>query len=117
MTVVIGSTGSGMSGLRSPCPPGLRAGRRIGDRPQVLHFPRGLPARFPDNIGAVTIRGGRPSALVVIAPTLAGRCRLAWIIGGGFEERVPYPEPDGVDNRVAEDAAAYESEGLPNRLP
>ena len=27
-----------------------------------------------------------------------------------------YPEPDGVDNRVAEDAAAYESEGLPNRL-
>jgi excisionase family DNA binding protein len=30
--------------------------------------------------------------------------------------RVTYPEPDGVDNRVAEDAAAYESEGLPNRL-
>ena len=27
-----------------------------------------------------------------------------------------YPEPNGVDNRVAEDAAAYESEGLPNRL-
>jgi excisionase family DNA binding protein len=27
-----------------------------------------------------------------------------------------YPEPEGVDNRVAEDAAAYESEGLPNRL-
>jgi hypothetical protein len=27
-----------------------------------------------------------------------------------------YPELDGVDNRVAEDAAAYESEGLPNRL-
>jgi hypothetical protein len=27
-----------------------------------------------------------------------------------------YPEPDGVDDRVAEDAAAYESEGLPNRL-
>ena len=26
------------------------------------------------------------------------------------------PEPDGVDNRVAEDAAAYESEGLPDRL-
>ena len=27
-----------------------------------------------------------------------------------------YPEPDGVENRVAEEAAAYESEGLPNRL-
>ena len=27
-----------------------------------------------------------------------------------------YPEPDGVDNRVADEAAAYESEGLPNRL-
>jgi len=27
-----------------------------------------------------------------------------------------YPELDGVDNRVAEDTAAYESEGLPNRL-
>ena len=27
-----------------------------------------------------------------------------------------YPESDGVGNRVAEDAAAYESEGLPNRL-
>ena len=27
-----------------------------------------------------------------------------------------YPELDGVDNRVAEEAAAYESEGLPNRL-
>lgn len=27
-----------------------------------------------------------------------------------------YPEPDGVDNRVAEEAAAYQSEGLPNRL-
>ena len=27
-----------------------------------------------------------------------------------------YPEPDGVDNRAAEEAAAYESEGLPNRL-
>jgi excisionase family DNA binding protein len=26
-----------------------------------------------------------------------------------------YPELDGVDNRVAEEAAAYESEGLPNR--
>ena len=27
-----------------------------------------------------------------------------------------YPEPDGVENRVAEQAAAYESEGLPYRL-
>ena len=27
-----------------------------------------------------------------------------------------YPEPDGVENRVAEEAAAYESDGLPNRL-
>jgi excisionase family DNA binding protein len=27
-----------------------------------------------------------------------------------------YPEPDGLDNRVAEEGAAYESEGLPNRL-
>lgn len=27
-----------------------------------------------------------------------------------------YPEPDGVNNRVAEEAAAYESDGLPNRL-
>ena len=27
-----------------------------------------------------------------------------------------YPEPDGIENRVAEEAAAYESEGLPNRL-
>jgi excisionase family DNA binding protein len=27
-----------------------------------------------------------------------------------------YPEPDEVDDRVAENAAAYESEGLPNRL-
>ena len=27
-----------------------------------------------------------------------------------------YPELDGVDNRVAEEAAAYESEGLPNRM-
>jgi excisionase family DNA binding protein len=27
-----------------------------------------------------------------------------------------YPELDGVDNRIAGNAAAYESEGLPNRL-
>jgi excisionase family DNA binding protein len=27
-----------------------------------------------------------------------------------------YSEPTGVENRVAEEAAAYESEGLPNRL-
>jgi excisionase family DNA binding protein len=27
-----------------------------------------------------------------------------------------YPEPDRVDNRVAEEAATYESEGLPSRL-
>ena len=27
-----------------------------------------------------------------------------------------FPEPDGVADRVAENAAAYESEGLPNRL-
>ena len=27
-----------------------------------------------------------------------------------------YPEPDGVENRVAEEAPAYEWEGLPNRM-
>jgi hypothetical protein len=27
-----------------------------------------------------------------------------------------YSEPAGVENRVAEEPAAYESEGLPNRL-
>jgi excisionase family DNA binding protein len=58
----------------------------------------------------------RLCALVVALPAFrrgAGR-------GGSSEEAMrnsySYQELDGVDNRVAEEAAAYESDGLPNRL-
>ena len=57
----------------------------------------------------------RPSSLIDVA-ALPAECRLAWILGGGYENEYSCPEPDGVENRVAEEAAAYESEGLPNRL-
>ena len=78
---------------------------------------RGLPAhRFPTTSASAPSRGAAPCALVVALPPLlrgAGR-------GGSSEEAMrnsySYPELDGVDNRVAEEAAAYESEGLPNRL-
>jgi hypothetical protein len=42
--------------------------------------------------------------------------RAAWILGGGYEERLLVFGTVGVENRVAEEAAAYESEGRPNRL-
>ena len=106
-----------MSGLRSLLPPGPRAGRRIGDRLQVLHSRAGPPgSSFPNNIGVCTVAGAAPCALVVaLPPFLRGAGR-----GGSSEEAMrnsySYPELDGVDNRVAEEAAAYESEGLPNRL-
>ena len=54
-----------MSGLRSLLPPALRAGRRIGDRLQVLHFRAGPPgSSFPNNIGVRTVAGAAPCALV-----------------------------------------------------
>jgi excisionase family DNA binding protein len=106
-----------MSGLRSLLPPGLRAGRRIGDRLQVLHSRAGPPgSSFPNNIGVRTVGGAAPCALIIDSP--AFRRGAGW--HGSSEEAMrneySYPEPDGVDNRVAEEAADYESEGLPNRL-
>ena len=105
-----------MSGLRSLLPPGLRAGRRIGDRPQVLHFRAGPPGSpFPNNIGVRTVAGAAPLRW---SPPFA--FKAAADRRGSSEEAMrneySYPEPDGVENRVAEEAAAYESEGLPNRL-
>jgi len=78
-----------MSGLRSLLPPGLRAGRRIGDRLQVLHSRAGPPgSSFPNNIGVRTVAGAAPCALVVASSALPANGRLAWILGGGYEERV-----------------------------
>jgi hypothetical protein len=58
-----------MSGLRSLLLPGLRAGRRIGDRLQVLHSRAGPPgSSFPNNIGACAVAGAAPSALVLDSP-------------------------------------------------
>ena len=77
-----------MSGLRSLLPPGLRAGRRIGDRLQVLHSRAGPPgSSFPNNIGVRIVAGAAPCALVVASPAFR-RGGPAWILGGGYEERV-----------------------------
>ncbi len=77
---------------------------------------RGLPARRFPTTSASTVAGAAPCALVVALPAFrrgADRC-------GSSEEAMrnsySYPELDGVENRVAEEAAAYEPEGLPNRL-
>jgi excisionase family DNA binding protein len=71
---------------------------------------------FPTTSGVRTVAVRRPCALVVVSP----RCGRNADWRGSSEEAMrnlySYPEPDGVDNRVAEDAAAYESEGLPKRL-
>ena len=78
-----------MSGLRSLLLPGLRAGRRIGDRLQVLHSRAGPPgSSFPNNIGVRTVAGAAPCALVVASPAFRRGVRPARILGGGYEERV-----------------------------
>ena len=69
-----------MSGLRSLLPPSLRAGRRIGDRLQVLHSRAGPPgSSFPNNIGVRTVAGGAPWALVVAFVT-AGLLGTTWLL-------------------------------------
>ena len=106
-----------MSGLRSLLPPGLRAGRRIGDRLQVLHSRAGPPgSSFPNNIGVRTVAGAAPCALVVASPAFRPGDNRRGPSEEAMRNEYSYPEPDGVENRVAEQAAAYESEGLPNRL-
>lgn len=106
-----------MSGLRSLLPPGLRAGRRIGDRLQVLHSRAGPPGSpFPNNIGVCTVAGAAPCALVVDSPAFRPDADRRGSSEEAMRNEYSYPEPDGVENRVAEEAAAYESEGLPNRL-
>jgi hypothetical protein len=78
-----------MTGLRSLMPPGLRAGRRIGDRPQVLHSRAGPPgSSFPNNIGYPHRRGAAPLCAGRRLAALPAECRLAWILGGGYEEPV-----------------------------
>ena len=105
-----------MSGLRSLLPPGLRAGRRIGDRLQVLHSRAGPPgSSFPNNIGVRTVAGAAPCALVVDSPDFRGGADRRGSSEEAMRNEYSYPEPDGVENRVAEQAAAYESDGLPNR--
>ena len=104
-----------MGDLRSPCAPGPRAGRRIGDRPQVLHSLRGLPARFPNNIGVLTVVVRRPIA----GRRLAGFGRLmpiGEILGGGHEESATrIRNPFG--STISSEATPRDtSEGLPNRL-
>lgn len=78
-----------MSGFRSLLPPGLRAGRRIGDRLQVLHSRAGPPgSSFPNNIGVRTVARAAPCALVVVLPAFRRDADRPWILGGGYEERV-----------------------------
>ena len=106
-----------MSGLRSLLPPGLRAGRRIGDRLQVLHSRAGPPgSSFPNNISVCTVARAAPCALAVDSPAFRGGADRRGSSEEAMRNEYSYPEPDGVENRVAEEAAAYESEGLPNRL-
>ena len=78
---------------------------------------RGLPARrFPTRSVSASSRVRRPVRWSLRAGFPAGR-QPARILGGeALRNEYSYPEPDGVENRVAEEAAAYESEGLPNRL-
>jgi excisionase family DNA binding protein len=106
-----------MIGLRSLMLPGLRAGRRICDRPQVLHSRAGPPGSpFPNNIGVCTVAGAAPCALMVASPAFrrgADRRRSSEEV---MRNLYSYLECVGVENRVAEEAAAYASQGLPNRL-
>ena len=106
-----------MSGLRSLLLPGLRAGRRIGDRPQVLHSRAGPPgSSFPNNIGVRTVAGAAPCALVVASPAFRRGVNRRGSSEEAMRNEYSYSEDVGVENRVAEEPAAYESEGLPNRL-
>ena len=106
-----------MSGFRSLLPPGLRAGRRIGDRLQVLHSRAGPPgSSFPNNIGVRTVAGAAPCALVVALPPLLRDADWRGSSEEAMRNDYSYSEPVGVENRVAEEAAVYESDGLPNRL-
>jgi excisionase family DNA binding protein len=95
--------------------PVLRAGRRSVIDLRSFTLARGLPARRFPNIGVCTVGGAAPRAPVVVSPDLAGRDRRR-----SSEEAMrnlcSYSEPVGVENRVAEEAATDESEGLPNRL-
>jgi excisionase family DNA binding protein len=78
---------------------------------------RGLPARrFHNNIGVRTVAGAVPCALVVDSPGFRAGADRRGSSEEAMRNEYSYPEPDGVENRVAEEAAAYESEGLPNRL-
>lgn len=106
-----------MSGVRSLLLPGLRAGCRIGDRPQVLHSRAGPPgSSFPNNIGVRTVAGAAPCALVVASPAFRRSVNRRGSSEEAMRNEYSYSEDVGVENRVAEEAAAYESEGLPNRL-
>jgi hypothetical protein len=50
---------------------------------------RGLPARtFPNNFGVCTVRVRPPHALVIVSPAFRRWRQPAWILGGGYEERV-----------------------------
>jgi excisionase family DNA binding protein len=106
-----------MGDLRSPLPSGLRAGRRIGDRPQVLHSRAGPPgSSFPNNIGVVTILGG---GAPIRWSSFRRRLPADGDPRGSSEEamRNVYPESEAVriDNQHGGNQP-QDVEGLPNRL-
>jgi excisionase family DNA binding protein len=70
----------------------------------------------PNNIGVLTIVVRAPSSLVVVSPALPADADRRGSSEEAMRNLYSYSEPVGVENRVAEEAAAYESEGLPNRL-
>ena len=77
---------------------------------------RGLPARrFPTN-RCLHHRVCGALALIVALPAFGRGADRRGSSEEAMRNEHSYPEPDGVENRVAEEAAAYESEGLPNRL-
>jgi len=76
-----------MSGLRSLASRS-RAGRQIGDRPQVLHSRAGPPGSpLPNNIAVCSVAGATPYTLVI-----ARRLSEGTLIGvdprRSYEERV-----------------------------
>jgi hypothetical protein len=88
LTAVIGSTRISQGRFQIFLLSGLPSRPPIGDRSQVLHTRRGLPARFPNYIGVYAIALRDAPSLIAVSPVFAGRQRSARILGGGHEERV-----------------------------
>jgi excisionase family DNA binding protein len=94
--------------------PGLRAGRRIGDRLQVLHPRRGLPARFPNNISVNGVPLRDATSLIVISPAFAADGDRRGSSEEAMRNVYSESEPVRVDNQLTD--PTQDTEGLPNRL-